>query len=112
MLVGMSRTEINNKNLFKLTKMHELEMYIRKARLRWAGHVRRMEDARIPKKLMFGDLPKGKTKSRGRKKKNWFDCLREDLEKVGIVYSQWTQIALDRPLWLRSISSLTPAKEK
>ena len=48
----MSRTEINNKNLFKLTKMHELEMYIRKARLRWAGHVRRVQDARIPKMLI------------------------------------------------------------
>ena len=41
-LLAKKRDEISNKNLFKLTGTCELEMYIRKARLRWAGHVCRM----------------------------------------------------------------------
>jgi len=49
-LAGMKRDEISNEKLFKLTRMQPLENYVRHHRLRWAGHVRRMEDDRLPKK--------------------------------------------------------------
>ena len=91
--------------------MCELEMHVRKARLRWAGHVCRMQDSRLPKKVLFGELVEGRARP-GRLKKTWLGCLREDLERTGIVYDQWTQKAKDLSLWLKLISSLTPVKEK
>jgi hypothetical protein len=47
--------------------MEALEATIRKYRLRWAGHVRRMDDTRL-----FGSVAGGK-KSAGKSKKNWVD---------------------------------------
>ena len=65
--------EISNKDLYKLTGTCPLEMMVRKNRLRWAGHVRRMSDDRLPKKILFGKVVGGNMKS-GRPLKNWFDC--------------------------------------
>jgi hypothetical protein len=48
--------------------MEPLEDTIRKYRLRWAGHVKRMDDTRL-KKILFGTLVGGK-KSAGKPKKN------------------------------------------
>ncbi len=57
--------------------MVTLEDTIRKYRLRWAGHVRRMDDTQLPKKILFGPVAGGK-KSAEKSKKNWVDCLEED----------------------------------
>ena len=111
-IIGKSRDEISNEKLFKLTKLCPFEMYVRKARLRWAGHVSRMDDSRLPKKVLFGDIVGKGEARRGNPGKKWFGCFQEDLELVDIKFGQWTVKAKDRNSWLRSISSLTPAKEK
>jgi hypothetical protein len=107
-ILGKKASEIHNKELYKITGMPSYEDLIRKYRLRWAGHVRRLNDCRIPKKLMFGQVVrtgKGKT---GRPKREWTDCLKQDLEKVGIPLGTWIQNSKDRLKWRKSISSLTP----
>ncbi len=50
-LTRKQRDEISNVRLYKLTGMEPLEDTIRKYRLRWAGHVRRMDGTRLPKKI-------------------------------------------------------------
>jgi hypothetical protein len=64
-LTRKQQDEISNDRLYKLTGMEPLEDTIRKYRLRWAGHVRRMDDTRLPKKILFETL-----KSAGKLKKN------------------------------------------
>ena len=44
-LAGKKRDEIRNADLLKLARMRPLENYVRYYRLRWAGHVRRMDDS-------------------------------------------------------------------
>jgi hypothetical protein len=56
--------------------MKPLEDTISKYRLRWAGHVRKMDDTRLPKKILFGTVTGGK-ESAGKSKKNLVNC-RED----------------------------------
>ena len=110
-LVGKKREEIRNADLLKRAGMRPLENYVRYYRLRWAGHVRRMDDSRLPKRVLFGELAGGSL-GRGRPKKTWMDSLSEDCEQVGIPASQWIQSAKDRLLWCSSISSLTSVKKK
>ena len=110
-LTRKQRDEISNDRLYKLTKMEPLEDTIRKYRLRWAGHVRRMDDTRLPKKILFGNVAGGK-KSAGKPKKNWVDCLEEDCARANIPYGSWTEKAKNRTTWQKSISSLTSVKGK
>ena len=59
-LLGRKRDEISNKDLYKLTGTCPLEMVVRRNRLRWAGHVRRMNNDRLSKKILFGKVVGGK----------------------------------------------------
>ncbi len=54
-LLGKSRDEISHINFYKNTNSRLISELIkeRRSRMKWAGHVRRMNDQRIPKKLLF-----------------------------------------------------------
>jgi hypothetical protein len=45
-------------------------------KLRWFGHVQRMEENRIPKKVLYMNLEA--TRVRGRPRNRWQDEIRED----------------------------------
>jgi hypothetical protein len=55
---------------------------IKKARLRWMGHVERMSEDRVIKKL-YMSKPGGR-RSVGRPKMRWLDDVEEDLRKMRI----------------------------
>ena len=69
-----------------------------KAQLRWAGHVARMPDSRIPKKLLFGELQEGK-RSLGAPKKRYKDTLKVSLKAFGINPTTWEKEAANRTKW-------------
>ena len=109
-ILGKRKDEISNKNLYSRTRSGPLENKIRKARLRWAGHVRRMEDKRIPKRVLFGELVEGKGK--GEPRSNWLKCLEEDCMKVNIPYGRWTGETKNRQKWRNTLSYLTVERKK
>ena len=55
-------------------------------RLHWFGHVQRMEENRIPKRVLYMNL--GTTRLRGRPRNRWQDEVREDGR---IVDGEWWQ---------------------
>ena len=71
---------------------------IRERRLRWLAHVERMDDTRLPKQALHGQLAGGKRPAH-KPRKRWVDCIREDLESFGISENDWAEHAQDREKW-------------
>ena len=77
---------------------------ITRARLRWSGHVARMPDDRLPKRILYGELCSGR-RSQGGQKKRYKDLLGETLDNCGIPRKEWDTLAQDRPSWRSLVRS-------
>ena len=60
-----------------------MDSILLQAHLRWAGHVIRMEDVRMPKEVFLGELQEGKRDS-GAPRKRYKDQLKRQLAQAGI----------------------------
>ena len=56
---------VTNNEVLKLADMDSIYSLLKQRRLRWLEHVRRMDDGRILKDLLYGELAEGK-RSQGR----------------------------------------------
>ena len=74
---------------------------LRQRRLRWLGHVRRMEDGRIPKEILHGEFASGK-RSVGRPHLRYKDVCKRDMIALDINTESWEDVAAYRSRW-RSI---------
>ena len=74
------RTLTNNETYTMVKEPATIET-IRLNRLRWFGHVQRMEENRIPKNVLYMNLEA--TRLRGRPRNRWKDEVREDGRLVG-----------------------------
>ena len=78
--------------------MQSVYTLLKLAQLRWTGHVTRMPDERLPKKIFHGELQVGK-RSHGGQKKRYKDTLKASLKNFNIPTESWEQIAQDRAKW-------------
>ncbi|KAL8601071.1 hypothetical protein ACOMHN_040772 [Nucella lapillus] len=67
-------------------------------RLRWLSHVCRMEDGRIPKDILYGELASSK-RSVGRPQLRYIDVCKHDLKALDINTESWEDIAANRSRW-------------
>ena len=67
---------------------------IKSRRLRWAGHVARMEENRSTFKILTG-----RKRQLGRPRCRWEDNTRMDLEEIGINAGNWVDSAQNRNYW-------------
>ena len=73
---------LHNEELHSLYRSPNIVKMIKSRRLRWVGHVARMEEGRSACKILTGN-PTGK-RPLGRPRLRWEDNIRMDLEGVGI----------------------------
>ena len=76
---------------------------IKSRRLRWAGHVARMEEGRGAFKILTGK-PTGK-RPLGRPRRRWEDNIRMDLEEIGINTRKWVDSAQHRDYWRAPVNA-------
>jgi hypothetical protein len=85
-----------NDELEDIIKGENIVRFIKRQRIRWHGHIERMQDTAILKKMLCG---KYATRRRGRPKTRWLDDVSTDLRKMEI--NEWRDRARDREVWRR-----------
>ena len=70
--------------------------------MRWLGHVVRMDDGRIPKDLIYGELVQGKRPT-GRPQLRLKDICKRDLKALNIDQNNWEATALERSAWRQTV---------
>ena len=88
---------LHNEELHSLYRSSNIVRVIKSRRLRWAGHVARMEEGRSSFKVLTGKRT-GKIPL-GRPRRRWEDNIRMDLEEIGINVGSWVNPAQDRNYW-------------
>ena len=78
--------------------------------MRWLGHVCRMEDGRIPKDMLYGELALG-SRSVGRPLLRYKDVCKRDLKTAGIDFKELEGSVEDRLSWKQTVSNGVAAAE-
>ena len=89
--------KLHNEELNDLYCLPIVVRVIKSRRMRWAGHVARMEAGRGVHKVLVGK-PEGK-RPLGRPRRRWEDTIKMDLEDVGRGCGDWMELAQDRDRW-------------
>ena len=101
---------ITNIIVLERADITSIEAMLLKIQLRWAGHVAKMEDHRLPKIILYGELSSG-LRNRGAPKKRYKDILKKSLGACNISHLEWTTLAEDRSTWRRTISKAASSFE-
>jgi hypothetical protein len=81
-----------NRELEEMSKGENIVKWIKGQRIIWLGHLERMEEDRVPKKIFFTLQVEG-AKRRGRSRKGWREAER-DLQVMGV--RRWKVLVIDR----------------
>jgi hypothetical protein len=71
-----------NEELNTLLKGEDIVRFIKSLRIRWLGHVERMEENAMPKRMLKGRLYSKRRK--GRPRMRWLDNVESDLKKMEV----------------------------
>ena len=84
-----------NRELEEVNKRENIVKWIKGQRISWLGHLERMEEDRMPKKIFTQELEG--TRRRGRPKKGWKEEAERDLQVLGM--RRWRELVADRKKW-------------
>ena len=84
-----------NTSVLERCQISGIEAFLMTAQFRWTGHVIRMEDDRIPKRTLYGQLADG-TRSVGGQLKRFKDSLKANLKACGIPPNELESLARDQ----------------
>ena len=93
--------EISNEAIRRDLGINSIEEVARQARLRWYGHVSRMDNGRIPKALLDATLEC--KRGRGRPRRKWIDAVGNDLDCRDISWEEARDCVMNRAKWRRIV---------
>ena len=90
--------QVANTSVLEQCNITGIETLLVRTQFRWCGHVSRMSDDRIPKRLLYGQLSGAKRRPGGQRKR-YKDQLRVNLQACDIDPKRWEALAADRSSW-------------
>nr|VZI51203.1 unnamed protein product [Spirometra erinaceieuropaei] len=95
---------IPDTDVLERTEILSIYTILRQIQLRWRGHLVRMDDERLPKRLFYGDVSTG-SRRQGGQIRRYKDTLKSSLKCLQINPTNWEELALDRPTWRRTVKT-------
>jgi hypothetical protein len=88
-----------------------MKQYLMAGRMRWLGHLLRMDDGRLPHVALFSH-PVGGWRAPGRPMMRWADRLKKDLSELGLPQHRWGDDGIqvmcnDRQGWRQLVYDIT-----
>jgi hypothetical protein len=96
--------KLHNEELHNLYSSPDIIRQVKSGKMRWAGHVARMEEERRVQRVLVGK-PEGK-RSLGRPRRRWEDGIRMDLREIGLGCVDWIRLSQDRDRWRAVVSAV------
>ena len=110
-MFGIRRQDrITNTEVLDRAHSSSTESMLLKTQLRWVGHVIRMEEHRMPRRLLYGELAAGK-RHQGRQKKRYKDSVKANPQWCNIKPKDLESCAGDRLLWRARVRQATTSFE-
>jgi len=84
-----------NRELEEMSKGENVVKWMKRQRISWLGHLERMEEDRMNKKIFTQEMEG--TRRRGRPRKRWNEEVERDLQVLGV--RRWRELVADRKKW-------------
>ena len=101
---------ISNATVLEKTNMRSMYEILTQRNLRWSGHVNRMENTRLPKRILYSQLREG-SRGVGRPKLRFKDVIKRSLRDTKISIGGWQKLSNQRDRW-RSMIYGKPSSSK
>ena len=88
--------KVTNADVLSRAGLPSMYTLLRQCRLRWLGHVRRLDDGRIPKYILYGELALGR-RTTGHPRLRYKDVCVRDMKAIDTM--SWEGLAADRTKW-------------
>ena len=89
---------IPNVEILRRAGLHSIEATLANSQLRWAGHVARMHENRIPRMVFYGELADG-TRRAGGQKLRYKDVAKRHMKVMNVNVNDWEVLAAYRSKW-------------
>jgi len=97
------KDRVTNEEVRVRTGQHSMDDILSERRLRWLGHVIRMDHQRIPRQALHWEVL-GFKRGPGRPRANWRSTVKKDLSRMGITWEEAEVAAQNRSEWHQSVS--------
>ena len=93
---------ISNVEVLRRAGLESVTATLAATQLRWLGHVARMEDSRIPKLVLYGEMAEGRRRQGGQKLR-YKDVAKRHMKAMDLDPKNWEELAADRAKWRCSL---------
>jgi hypothetical protein len=97
--------KLHNEELHNLYSLSNIIRMIKPRRMKWAGHVARMERRGMHIGRILVVKPEGK-RPLGRPRRRWVDNIKRDLREIGWGGMDWIDLAQDRDQWRAVVNTI------
>ena len=94
--------KVPNTEVIERANLPSMYSLLKQRRLGWLGHVCRMEEGRIPKNILYGELAEGK-RPVGIPQLRFKDICKRDLKSLNIDRNSWETLAKEKSAWTGAV---------